>query len=57
MKSIEEKLPGHLFIRVHKSFIVGLDKIKSIKRDFVCLGDKEIPIGEAYKDNIIKLLK
>ena len=57
MKSIEEKLPNHLFMRVHKSFIVGIEKIKSIKRDFVCVEDKEIPIGEVYKDNIIKLLK
>jgi DNA-binding LytR/AlgR family response regulator len=57
MKLIEEKLPDHLFTRVHKSFIVAIDKIKSIKRDFVCVADKELPIGDAYKDNIVKILK
>jgi len=57
MKALEEKLPNHLFTRTHKSFIVAINKIKSIKRDFVFVGDKETPIGESYKQNIIKLHK
>jgi two-component system, LytTR family, sensor kinase len=57
IKSIEEKLPGHLFTRIHKSFVISINKVKSIKRDFVCIADKEIPIGEVYKDNVHKILK
>ena len=56
MKAVEEKLPAHLFARIHKSFFVSLCKIKSIKRDFVCVGEKEIPIGEVYKENVSKIL-
>lgn len=55
MKVIEEKLPNHLFVRIHKSYIIAVEKITSIKRDFVCIGNKEIPIGETYKENIRKL--
>lgn len=57
MKAIEEKLPAHLFTRVHKSFIVAIDKVTSVKRDFVCIGEKEIPIGESYKENILRITK
>ncbi len=57
IKSIEEKLPGHLFARIHKSFVISIDKITSIKRDFVCIGEKEIPIGDAYKENVVKILR
>lgn len=52
MKSMEEKLPIKKFARVHKSYIVALDKVTSVKRDFVCIGDHEIPVGESYKDII-----
>lgn len=52
MKSIEEKLPPGKFIRTHKSFIVAIDKVTSIKRDYVCIRDIEIPIGEAFKESV-----
>lgn len=56
IKSIEEKLPSHLFTRIHKSFVVSINKITSVKRDFVYIGEKEIPIGETYKENVNKIL-
>lgn len=55
MKSMEEKLPDNAFIRVHKSFIVSIDKITSVKRDFVCIHENEIPVSESYKDAINKI--
>jgi len=57
IKSIEEKLPSKLFARIHKSFIISVEKVKSIKRDFVCIGEKDIPIGEVYKENVDKILR
>ncbi len=56
MKTIEEKLKSPDFIRVHKSFMVAAKKITVIKRDLVCIRDKEIPLSEFYKENIIQLL-
>ncbi|PZF74571.1 LytR/AlgR family response regulator transcription factor [Taibaiella soli] len=50
LRSIEEKLPPAKFIRIHRSFIVALDKIDSITKNSVHLGDVNITVGEQYKD-------
>ena len=52
MKDIASKLPSNDFIRIQRSFIVRLDKIKSIQDNYVVLHDKQIHIGKAYKDNL-----
>jgi DNA-binding LytR/AlgR family response regulator len=57
LKSIETKLPAGSFIRTHKSFIVAVSKITTIKRDFVCIGKKEIPVSETFKENVNRILK
>lgn len=56
MKAIEEKLPATGFIRTHKSYLVAASKITTIKRDLVCIGEKEIPVSEFYKENVTRLL-
>ena len=56
MKAIEEKLVSPDFIRVHRSFMVNLRKIQYIHRNFVKVGDKEIPIGDNYKENFQQLI-
>lgn len=50
MKSIEEKLPSNKFMRVHRSFIVSLNKIKTIERDRILFGNERIPISKQYKE-------
>jgi len=52
LKSMEEKLPHGRFVRTHKSFIVSIPKITSVKRDCVCINEKEIPVGETYKGSL-----
>ena len=56
MKDIEKKLPGDDFIRVHRSFIVRLDKIAAIEQPNLILENdkKVIPIGGSYKDELSK---
>ncbi len=56
MKDIERKLPGDNFIRVHRSFIVRLDKISAIEQPNLILeNDKKIiPIGGSYKEELVK---
>ncbi|MGO4291926.1 LytR/AlgR family response regulator transcription factor [Chitinophaga sp. RAB17] len=56
MKAMEEKLPAAAFIRTHKSYLVAVQKITTIKRDLVCIGDIEIPVSEFFKENVNKLL-
>jgi len=57
LKSIEAKLPVGTFIRTHKSFLVAISKITTIKRDFVCIGTIEIPVSETFRENITRVLK
>lgn len=56
MKDIEKKLPSDYFIRVHRSFIVRIDKIASIELPNLILEDskKMIPIGGSYKEDLVK---
>lgn len=51
---ILELLPSTLFARVHKSFIVAIDKIESIERNRIIIGESYIPISETYKDAFYK---
>jgi DNA-binding LytR/AlgR family response regulator len=51
MKSLEEKLPADLFMRVHRSFIVNLKQITTIERSRIIFDrDIYIPVSEQYKD-------
>jgi DNA-binding LytR/AlgR family response regulator len=54
MNKMMEKLPDSKFLRVHRSFIVSLQKIDSIEKSRIRIGEKEIPIGEVYKDQFLK---
>jgi len=54
LKSIEESLPSDQFIRVHRSYIVPIEKIKSLDGNQLQIGDKLIPIGRSYKDEVMK---
>ena len=48
-KHMEEMLPSSNFIRVHKSYMVALDKIEFIERNRIKIADKLIPVGDTYK--------
>jgi len=52
MKKVLEKLPEEQFARIHRSFIVALNKIKSIHNRKVNLANAELPIGDAYSSFI-----
>ncbi|MCW3807708.1 LytR/AlgR family response regulator transcription factor [Plebeiibacterium marinum] len=57
MKSITDKMPGKSFVRVHRSFIVNIAKIKLIEDNSVIIntseGSKIIPIGKSFKDKLM----
>jgi len=54
---IEDSLPTKNFCRVHKSFIVAIDKIKSVERGVILIADERIPISNTYKDNFYSKIK
>ncbi|MGB3529760.1 MAG: LytTR family transcriptional regulator DNA-binding domain-containing protein, partial [Saprospiraceae bacterium] len=51
LKDLESKLPNN-FKRVHRSFIVNLDKIDYIILDEISIRNKKIPIGQKYRDDL-----
>lgn len=50
MKSLEEQLPAAKFLRIHKSYIVSLHHITSVRKSSVFLGDMELPVSDNYRD-------
>jgi len=57
LKNIEEKLPEDGFSRVHKSYIVALDKIERIENNRIIIGENYIPIGDQFKSIFYNKLK
>lgn len=57
MKSIEEELPSSQFIRIHKSYIVSIDSITSVRKSSVFIDQLELPVGETYQGVIEQLTK
>lgn len=55
ISSVEAMLSGNQFIRIHRSYIIAVDKIKSLTNDLVEIGDVELPIGKFYKNNFLKM--
>lgn len=56
LKTIEAELPKDKFLRVHRSFIVNLDKVKVIDRNRIVFDKVYIPVGEQYKDEFQKFV-
>lgn len=56
LKAIEEKLPSDRFMRVHRSFIVNLEKIESIRNQQLQIGEHEIPFSETNKEELLERL-
>jgi len=57
LKSLEEKLPKGKFYRVHRSFIVSIDKIVTIERSRIVFGKTYIPISDAVKEEFFALIE
>jgi two-component system LytT family response regulator len=53
--SVEAMLSDSMFMRVHRSYIVSLNKLRSFTAETVEIGDKELPIGKLYRNNFLKL--
>jgi two-component system, LytTR family, response regulator len=56
MKKIEESLPTPRFYRVHKSYIIAVDKIDYIERQRIFIGKNSIPLSDTYRDGFMKVL-
>jgi DNA-binding LytR/AlgR family response regulator len=53
IKSLEEQLPSTIFIKVHKSFIVNINKVKSIEGNILDIGDTKITISQNLREKVL----
>ena len=56
MKAILNRLPADNFVRVHRSYIVAIDKIDLIQRRKISLGEKEIPVGDTFRKEFLEAI-
>lgn len=56
LKALEEKLPARRFMRIHRSFIVALEKISAVSRNKVQIGDTFIAVSDQYKETFNQFL-
>lgn len=56
LKNIQGQLPDDQFMRVHRSYIVSFSKITQFQKNEIHLANKSIPIGESYKEEVLKKL-
>lgn len=56
MKSITSRLPETKFLRVHRSFIVSLDKIDRLDDNMIMIGEKSIPVSRSYRESLLQHL-
>jgi DNA-binding LytR/AlgR family response regulator len=57
ISALEESLPKDIFIRIHRSFIISINKINSYNADIIHIGNAELPIGRLFKQNVIRKLQ
>ena len=53
---MEQLIPAHLVCRVHKSYMIAINKIESIERSRIKIADQLIPISDTYKDAFLQLI-
>lgn len=56
VKTMEEELPVSAFIRIHKSYIVSIAAITSVRKSAVFIDLLELPVGESYRDELTNLI-
>lgn len=57
MKSLEDGLPEGQFIRVHRSYIVNLNKVRVIERNCIIMADRAIPISDSYRKSFMEKIE
>jgi DNA-binding LytR/AlgR family response regulator len=57
ISSVEEMLPAEMFVRIHRSYIVALNKIESYNNELVWIAKQELPISRMYRHEVGKTLK
>jgi DNA-binding LytR/AlgR family response regulator len=54
LKKLEEELPPEQFIRIHKSYIVAIDRVTTLEGNRVHIGDEKLPVGASYREEVMR---
>ena len=57
LKNILSKLPNNIFKQVHRSYIINFSKIQSLEKNTLKIDKYDIPIGAAFKEKVVDILK
>lgn len=57
MKLLEEKLLPYQFLRIHKSYIVAINKVSVVQKGLLTIGQTELPVGESYRDFLMEAIR
>lgn len=56
LKALEDKLLPYRLVRIHRSYIIAVDKVTALKRDIICLGNIELPLSDSCRAAVESLL-
>lgn len=56
LKDFEQSLPTSLFLRIHKSYVVALNKVEYVEGNLIKVGDYKLPVSLNYRDSFIRML-
>jgi DNA-binding LytR/AlgR family response regulator len=56
LKNLEGELPSDRFLRIHKSYIVAIERVDSVEGNMVVLGGEKLPIGASYREGVLERL-
>ncbi|MBN1181407.1 MAG: response regulator transcription factor [Bacteroidales bacterium] len=57
LSNIENELPAGMFLRIHRSFIININKIDYYTSSYIVLGDRQFTIGRNYREHVLNILK
>lgn len=57
LKFFEDSLPKTEFVRVHRSYIVAMDKLNTVTKKIVAIGSRDIPVSDNYRDKLFSLIQ
>ena len=55
-KKLQDALPSRGFIRIHKSYLISIDKIEKIERNHVTIGSESLPIGDSFRREFFEVI-
>ena len=57
LKKIEPQLPTNKFLRIHRSYVINIHKVKGFEGNTLFIGNKKIPVSKTYRNEVFKLFK